>query len=187
MIILAFDSTAKAADYSKSKDALGTYSEYYRAYFKFNLSSILSSADFESYKDSGKIQFSFAIAKGAESIDNTTKFTFGGFAAGADTTSVGFNEVTWNNLVTGGSHTALHWGSATNILSSESAAVSPDNISYYNGVLTFTFDYSEIENMIDADGNAVFVLRTVGTSGVSVASMENKTYDAPSVSFVYNK
>ena len=41
--------------------------------------------------------------------------------------------------------------------------------------------------IVDADGNAVFVFRTVGTGGVSIASMENTTYDAPSVSFVYNK
>ena len=41
--------------------------------------------------------------------------------------------------------------------------------------------------MIDSDGNAVFVLRVVGTSGISVASMENTSYDAPAVSFVYNK
>lgn len=179
--------SAQELDYSTSKDALGTYSEYYRAYFKFNFSDILSSADFESYKDSGKIQFSFAIAKGADSLVNTTKFTFGGFTAGEGITDVAFSNVTWKNLKSGGSHNALHWGSATNILSSESAAVSPDNISYYDGILTFTFDYSEIENMIDADGNAVFVFRTVGTSGISIASMENKSYDAPAVSFVYNK
>ena len=37
--------TAQEADYSTSKDALGTYSEYYRAYFKFNFSAILSSSD----------------------------------------------------------------------------------------------------------------------------------------------
>ena len=178
---------AMSADYSTSKNALGTYSEYYRSYFKFNFSSILSSADFESYKDSGKIQFSFSIAKGAESLVNTTKFTFGGFTAGEGITDVEFSEVTWKNLKSTGSHYLLNWGSATALLSSESIAVSPDNISYYDGVLTFTFDYSEIENMIDADGNAVFVFRTVGTSGISIASMENTTYDAPAVSFVYNK
>lgn len=179
--------TAMSADYSTSKNALGTYSEYYRSYFKFNFSSILSSADFESYKDSGKIQFSFSIAKGAESLVNTTKFTFGGFTAGEGITDVDFSEVTWKNLKSTGIHYPLNWGSATALLSSESIAVSPENISYYDGVLTFTFDYSEIENMIDADGNAVFVFRTVGTSGISIASMENTTYDAPAVSFVYNK
>lgn len=181
------NASAQELDYSTSKNALGTYSEYYRAYFKFNLSEILSSADFESYKDSGKIQFSFAIAKGAESIVDSTKFTFGGFTAGEGITDVAFSEVTWKNLKSTGIHNKLNWGSATNLLSSESQSVSPENISYYDGVLTFTFDYSEIENMIDADGNAVFVFRTVGTGGVSIASMENTTYDAPSVSFVYNK
>ena len=185
--VAANSASAQSLDYSKSKDILGTYSEYYRAYFKFNLSSILSSDDFETYKDSGKIQFSFAIAKGADTLDKTTKFTFGGFTAGEGVTDVAFSEVTWANLKSGGIHNALNWGSATNILASESAAISPDNISYYNGVLTFTFDFSEIENMIDSEGNAVFVFRTVGTGGISIASMENKTYAAPSVSFVYNK
>ncbi len=179
--------TAQEADYSTSKTALGTYSEYYRAYFKFNFSSILSNADFETYKDSGKIQFSFAISKGTESLINTTKFTFGGFAPGADTTGVAFSEVTWKNLKSGGAHNALNWGSATNLIASESEATSPDNVSYYDGVLTFTFDCSEIADMIDSDGNAVFVFRTVGTSGISIASMENSSYASPAVSFVYNK
>ena len=180
--------SAQSLDYSTSKDVLGTYSEYYRAYFKFNFSGIISSNDFEAFKDSGKIQFSFAIAKGADSLVDTTKFTFGGFTAGEGTTDVAFSEVTWKNIKSGGIHDTLNWGSATNVLSSESEAVSPENISYYGGVLTFTFDYSEIADMIDTDtGYAVFVLRTVGTSGISIASMENKTYAKPSVSFVYNK
>lgn len=180
--------TAQEADYSTSKNTLGTYSEYYRAYFKFDFSDILSSADFAAYKDSGKIQFSFTIAKGAESLANTTKFTFGGFTAGEGTTDVAFSEVTWKNLKSGGAHDALNWGSATNILASQSVASASDNISYYNGVLTFTFDYSQIESMIDSEtGCAVFVFRTVGTSGISIASMENSTYAAPSISFVYNK
>lgn len=179
--------SAQSLDYSTSKDVLGTYSEYYRAYFKFDFSDILSNADFESYKESGKIQFSFAIAKGADSIVDMTKFTFGGFIAGEGIADVAFSEVTWKNLKSSGSHNALNWNNATNLLSSESMAVSPDNISYYDGILTFTFDYSEIENMIDTDGIAVFVFRTVGTSGISIASIENTTYDAPLVSFVYNK
>ena len=181
-------STAKAADYSTSKNALGTYSEYYRAYFKFDFSSILSNADFEANKENGKIQFSFAMAKGAESIVDTTKFTFGGYAYGAGITDVAFREVYWNNLISGGAHTGLHWGSATGLLSSESQSVSPEKISYYNGILTFTFDYSEIADMIDPEtGYAVFVFRTVGTSGISIASMENTSYASPIVSFVYNK
>ena len=186
--VAANSTAAQELDYSTSKDVLGTYSEYYRAYFKFDFSDILSSDDFEAFKNSGKIQFSFAIAKGADSLVNTTKFTFGGFAAGEGITDVPFSEVTWKNLKSDGSHSALNWGSATNLLSSESIAVSPDNISYYNGILTFTFDYSEIADMIDPDtGYAVFVFRTVGTGGISIAAMENKTHDAPSVSFVYNK
>ena len=179
--------TAKNADYSTSKTGLGTYSEYYRAYFKFDFSKILSNADFAANKDSGKIQISFAISNGADSIESTTKFTLGVFAAGEGTTDVAFKDLYWNNVVSGGNYTGLHWGSAVSITSSESQATSPDRISYYNGVLTFTFDYSEIADMIDNNGYAVFVLRTVGTSGVNIASMENKTYDAPSVSFVYNK
>ena len=180
-------STAKNADYSTSKSDLGTYSEYYRAYFKFDFSKILSNADFASYKDSGKIQISFALSKGADSIEQTTKFTLGVFAAGEGTTDVAFKDLYWNNVVSGGKYTGLHWGSATGITAGESQATSPERISYYDGVLTFTFDYSEIDDMIDENGYAVFVLRTVGTSGVSVASMENKSYDAPSVNFVYNK
>ena len=177
--------TAKEADYSTSKNALGTYSEYYRAYFKFDLTSILQSADYAAYKDSGKIQISFDMAKGAENITAATKFTLGGFTPAGGIGNVNFSEVYWNNLVSGGEHTALHWGSAKNLTSGE---VMGDHISYYNGKLTFSFDVSEIESLIDSDsGYIVLVLRVVGTSGVSVASMENSTYDVPTVSFVYNK
>ena len=177
--------TAKSSDYSTSKNALGTYGEYYRAYFKFNFSKILASADFAEFKQNGKVQFTFTASKGAENLANSTQYTFGGFTPGVSTSRVSFSEVYWNNLVSGGNHTALHWGSATNVLASEAAG---ERVSYYDGTITFTFDFEEIADFIDSEtGYAVFVLRVVGTSGISIASMENSSYDAPSVSFVYNK
>lgn len=178
-------STAKNADYSTSKTTLGTYSEYYRAYFKFNFNDILESEDFEIFKENGKIQFSFSVAKGFTNITDTTKFTFGGFVSDEGVSDVAFSEVYWNNLTTTGAHNALHWGSATNLVSSE---LPGENIAYYSDMILLTFDYAQIADFIDpATGDAVFVLRIVGTSGISIASMENDDFAAPAVSFVYNK
>lgn len=183
--VAANSASAKNADYSTSKDALGTYNEYYRAYFKFDLSDIINSEDYLTYKDSGKIQITLTAAKGGDSLSGTTKFTLGGFTAGEGIGDVAFSEVYWNNLITSGNHNALHWSSATALTSGE---VAGEHIACYDGKVTFTFDVSEIEMMIDSEsGYAVFVLRVVGTSGISIASMENTTYDIPEISFIYNK
>ena len=173
-------SSAKQTDNSQ-KETLGTYSSYYRTYFKFNFKDILEHQDFEANKADAKVQFSFAVAAGT--VTDETKFTFGGFTPGAGVTDVDFSEVYWNNLISGGSYTGLHWTNANNILD---GVVPGDKVSYADGLVTFTFDYSEIAEFIDpTTGDAVFTFRIGTTSGISLASMESSAYPAATVHFCY--
>ena len=174
--------TAKKTDNS-AKDAIGTYSQYYRAYFKYDLSNIINSEDFASVKDSAKVSFTFTLSKGA--VTDSSSFTFGGFAPGAGITDVDFTNVFWNNLITDAPYYSLNWGNANNILNAKTPG---DNITYDAESVTFTFDYNEIAGFVDpTTGLCVFTLRIATTSGISIASMENATYAAPAVKFVYEK
>ena len=176
--------SAKAADYSQ-RSTLGTYSNYYRSYFKFNFKDILSNPDFATYKENGKIQFKFSVAIGESSISSGTKFTFKGFTPQEGVSNADFSKVYWNNVLSTGEYPKLHWNEGDYILNGE---VQGENISYINSVLTFTFNCNQIEQYIDSEsGNAVFVLMVPGTGGISLASMENLDFNKPSVQFSYNK
>ena len=182
--IASNSTSAKTTDNSK-KDTLGTYSQYYRVYFKFNFKDILSNPDYALYKDSGKISFNFSIVKGSDKITSETKFTFKGYIPQEGVTDVDFSKVWWNNVLDTGDYPNLHWNKSEYLLESQ---VQGDMISCVDDLLTFTFDCNQIEKYIDSEsGNAVFVLMIPGTSGISLASMENTTFEAPSVSFTYRK
>ena len=176
------NSNAKKTDNS-TKDSIGTYSKYYRAYFKFNFSNIIHSEDFEANKENGKVRFVFSVSNGDVGADSA--FTFGGFIPGTGITDVDFSEVYWNNLVAGATYNSLNWGNAENLLN---AQVPGDNVEYANKTITITFSYKDIASFIDpTTGYAVFTLRIAETSGISIASMENAQYAAPAVNFIYEK
>ena len=178
--------SAKDIDYSTSKDALGTYSNYYRAYFKFDLSSIINSEDYAACKGDAKIQFIFTLSKGA--VTDSSKLTFGGFTPGANTTGLAFSNVTYNSVSSNGTYADLNWNSATTLVDGgKTVADNADKVSYTENTLTITLNYSDIEGMVDENGLVVFTLRIGSTSGISIASMENTTYAAPAVKFVYTK
>lgn len=176
--------SAKNTDNS-AKTTLGTYSSYYRTYLKFNFSNILENPDFETFKETGKIQFKFTMTKGDTNVNSATKFTFKGFTPGDGVSNVDFSDVYWNNVIASGTYPKLHWNESEYLLNGE---VQGDNVACVNGNLIFTFDYSQVSKYISNDTKeAVFVLMIPGTSGISLASMENTEYDHPLVSFVYNK
>ena len=176
------NSNAKKTDNS-TKDSIGTYSKYYRAYFKFNFSNIIHSEDFEANKENGKVRFVFSVSNG--DVLDTSAFTFGGFIPGTGITDVDFSEVYWNNLVAGATYNSLNWGNAENLLN---AQVPGDNVEYANKTITITFSYKDIASFIDpTTGYAVFTLRIAETSGISIASMENAQYADPAVNFIYEK
>ena len=176
--------TAKKSDYSTSKTALGIGSKYYRSYFKFNISNIINSEDFDATNTDAKIQFIFTLSKGA--LDESTAYTFGLFTPGSGVSDVAFSNVIWNNL-SPSSGTALYpdlkWDKANNLLD---AKVNPDNVMLDGNTITMTFNYSEIANYVASDGTIVVTFRT-STTGVSIASMENTEYAIPAIKYVYEK
>ena len=176
--------TAKKTDYSTSKDALGIGSKYYRAYFKFNISDAINSADFDPNSADAKIQFVFTLAKGA--LDNTTEFTFGIFTPGAGVSDVAFSDLIWNN-VSPSTGTALYpnlkWDKAHNLINTKA---NDEHVTIDGNTVTLTFNYSDIADYVDANGNLIVTLRT-STTGVSIASMENTTYAIPAIKYVYEK
>lgn len=177
-------SSGKSGDYT-AKDEMGTYSDQFRVYFRFNFSDILNSPDYETYKNEAKIQFSFAVSTGADLITDTTKFAFRVFPVDDTIKNINFSNINWNNQASSGSYPALGWGNTTQLVSSETIG---DKVAYENGIITITVDFSAIESCIDtATGDALFVFAIPGTKSIKIASMENTTYAIPAVKFVYYK
>ena len=177
-------SSGKTGDYT-TKTEMGTYSDQFRVYFRFNFSDILNSPDYEAYKNEAKIQFSFAVSTGADLITDTTKFAFRVFPVDDTIKDIDFSNINWNNQASTGSYPALGWGNTTQLVSSETIG---DKVAYENGIITITVDFSAIESCIDtATGDALFVFAIPGTKSIKIASMENTTYAIPAVKFVYYK
>ena len=174
--------TAKKSDYSTSKNTLGIGSKYYRAYFKFNISDVINSEDFDPNSTDAKIQFVFTLSKG--SLDSTTEFTLGFFTPGTGVSDVAFSEIYWNNISSDSAkHPDLKWDQATNLLN---GVANSEYVEINGSTVTITFNYSQIADYVDANGNIVLTLRT-STTGVSIASMENTTYAIPAIKYVYYK
>ena len=175
---------AKNADYSTSKNTLGIGSKYYRAYFKFNISDVINSADFDPNSTDAKIQFVFTLAKGA--LDDKTEFTFGIFNPGEGVSDVAFSNLIWNNISpnTGTpKYPNLKWDKAHNLIDTKA---NDEHVTIDGSTVTLTFNYSDISDYVDANGNLIVTLRT-STTGVSIASMENTTYAIPAIKYVYYK
>ena len=177
-------SSSKTSDLS-GKTEMGTYSDQFRVYLRFNFSDILNSADYAEAKADAKVQFSFVVSSGESNITDATKYTFRVFSVDDATKNADFSELTWTNQTATGKYPGLGWGNATNLVSGETVG---DKVSYANGVITLTINFSDIENMIDpTTGDALFVFAIPGTKSIKIASMENTTYAAPAVKFVYEK
>ncbi len=177
-------SSGKNGDYT-AKTEMGTYSDQFRVYLRYNFSDILNSADYATSKDNAKIQFSFAVSTGADLITDTTKFAFRVFPVNDTIKDIDFKNVTWNNVSSSGSYPDLAWGNTTQLISSETIG---DKVSYVDGIITITIDFSAIESCIDTTtGDALFVFAIPGTSGIKVASMENTDFAIPAVKYVYEK
>ena len=176
--------TAKKTDYSKSKNALGIASKYYRAYFKFNISDALNSEDFDPSNTNAKIQFVFTLSKGT--LDNQTEFTFGIFTPGAGVSDVAFSDLIWNNISPKEGtplYPGLKWDQAYNLIDTKA---NDEHVIIDGSTVTLTFNYSEIDDYVDTNGNLIVTLRT-STTGASVASMENTSYAIPAIKYIYVK
>ncbi len=176
------DSGNKEKDFSTSKTELNIRNKgtnNYRSYFRFNFSDVLSAEGFAAGKANAKVTFTFAVTAGTIA-DNTT-FTFYAFNVDEATDGVAFSAINWNNVKEEGEYAQLGFnnGCATSL-------VGDNNITYADGKLTITVNYSDIEDCMDANGNCIFGL-TTSSEDLKVASMENTDTSAPAVSVTYTK
>ncbi len=172
--------SAKDTDYSE-RDALGTYSSYYRAYLKYNFKDIIENPLFAANKDKAKIQFVFTLSKGA--VTDESSLTFGGFIPSESFSNIDFSDLYWNNVISSGAYPELNWGNAVNLVSNTADG---HNFTYDDKAIVLTFTYDQIKEFIDESYNAIFTLRISKTSGISIASLQNTQYAIPAVNVILN-
>lgn len=165
-----------------AKPSMGTKSDNFKVYLKYNLSDFLATAS-EADKANAKVQFSFAITEG--SATNSTKVTLKSFTVSDFISGLDFSKdvVTWSNVKSGGDYYALNWGDKGKKLVEETPG---ENVVVEDGMIYVTVDFSAIEKYIDANGNILIALAT-NTSGLKIASMENTNYAIPGVKVTYTK
>lgn len=185
-------SSSKDKDYS-SNTTLGLYSTNYRAYYKIDFSDILNNPDFEANKDAGRFILTLAVTKNESNVDAGT-FTFAGapIKYGDEyTAAIPFNKVTWNTAQQTGKYiySSLQSNTIKSIFEADTVKISK-NLAHPEGHLQVKVTYEQIKDYICMDegdyyGQAVFQLRS--NKEITVASLENTSYDTPTLSYVYEK
>ena len=77
----------------------------------------------------------------------------------------------------------LKWDQAYNLIDTKA---NDEHVIIDGSTVTLTFNYSEIDDYVDTNGNLIVTLRT-STTGASVASMENTSYAIPAIKYIYVK
>jgi hypothetical protein len=164
------------------KPSMGTKSDNFKIYLKYNLSAFLANAT-DADKANAKVQFSFAITEG--SVTDSSKFTLKSFTTSDFISGLDFSKdnLTWSNVKSGGDYYALNWGDKGKKLIEETQGA---NVVVENGMIYITVDFSTIEKYIDANGNILIAFAT-NTSGLKIASMENTEYAIPGIKVTYTK
>lgn len=169
----------------------------FRPLFKFSLASVLNDANFN--KDTAKVSFTFGVSTGAELLKGeSTKYSVYGFLPGKGVSDVDFSTVTWATNKEGGTYEKLYRKdtNANCIFLTQNtvpAALTIDvAINEVDGktYITYTFDYSLIEQFICKDAGETYGYLVMGfdfNQSIKFASMESKTYAAPAVSVTYTK
>jgi hypothetical protein len=161
---------------------MGTKSDNFKIYLKYNLSAFLANAT-DADKANAKVQFSFAITEG--SVTDASKFTLKSFTTSDFISGLDFSKdnLTWSNVKSGGDYYALNWGDKGKKLIEETQGA---NVVVENGMIYITVDFSTIAKYIDANGNILIAFAT-NTSGLKIASMENTEYAIPGIKVTYTK
>ncbi|MBP3401968.1 MAG: hypothetical protein J6K85_02805 [Clostridia bacterium] len=151
----------------------------FRVLLRYNFSDLLASPYYQMYKDSAKVQFTFTMTTGA--IDNTTPVTFKVYPVTEGRSGADFADLTWKSY--NNETYAFGWGNAYGLI--EKIAES-EKLAVADGKITITVAYRELEEFIDANGNAVFVF-AIWKSSTKVGSMENDTEaNRPTVQIILN-
>ena len=153
------------------RNELGTNSSSFRAYFRVNISDILSNDLFTANKDNARVQLTLAITSGKVTDDTTV--TLKAYAPAAGVTDIPFSNLTWNSIDNKkepvGEYSQLHWHNGTVLVSGGAGY----NVSADDGHITITLGYSQIADFVDENGNILLAFAT-NTEGLKVGSLENK-------------
>ena len=163
---------------------LGTNKNASRPLIMYNLALILSEPAVEQYRESAKVEFTFTITEGADTLTADTSASAYGFLPGNGVSNADFTTLTWNNCKSGA---PLYRGTATYVFKDK--ALGTVNVLKEGNKITYILDYSAIEQFICTDpgdnyGNMVMGF-DFGVGGIKFASMENTDYSIPTVNFVY--
>lgn len=159
---------------------MGTISSSFRIYLRANISDILADESFQANKDDAKVHIAFTISSGELGEEPT--FILKAYAP----TDVAFSEITWNSVNNKedamGEYSQLHWSNGKELV----AAGVGEKVSVDGGKITFTFNYSEIADYVDANGNILLAFGTKDTNKLKVASTENSAA-APVITVTYTE
>lgn len=163
---------------------LGTNKNASRPLIMYNLALILSEPAAEQYRESAKVEFTFTITEGADTLTADTSASAYGFLPGDGVSNADFTTLTWNNCKSGA---PLYRGTATYVFKDK--ALGTVNVVKEGNKITYILDYTAIEQFIctepgDNYGNMVMGF-DFGVAGIKFASMENTDYPIPTVNFVY--
>ena len=180
-------SSGKTGNYSDN-DVLRAYNNNSRVFLRFDFKNILENADFGSYKDTAKITFTFAVTSDYQSaITSKTNYILKAFSPTTASFGVSFSDINWTSVTADtGAYGDIAWSMGTTL--TELAGTTK---SYADGLITITMNYSDLAAFIDTDvnsanyGTALFIFAT--NVNTRIASMENETYAAPAVKFIYEK
>ena len=173
-----------ANDTRADRDYVGTYKESSRPIFMYNFALILSESAVETYRGSAKVEFTFTIIEGGDSLTTDTKASAYGFLPGDGVSNADFTTLTWNNCKSGA---PLYRGTATYVFKDKT--LGSVNVVKTGNTITFILDYADVEQFIcteEGDNYGVAVMAfDFNIGGVKFASMENTQHAIPTVNFVY--
>ena len=163
---------------------LGTNKNASRPLIMYNLALILSEPAAEQYRESAKVEFTFTITEGADTLTADTSASAYGFLPGDGVSNADFTTLTWNNCKSGA---PLYRGTATYVFKDK--ALGTVNVIKEGNKITYVLDYSAIEQFICTEPGENYGILVMGfdfnVGGIKFASMENTDYPIPTVNFVY--
>lgn len=150
----------------------------------YNFALILSESAVETHRENAKVEFTFTIIEGGDSLNAETKGSAYGFLPGEGVSNADFTTLTWNNCKNGA---PLYRGTATYVFKDKTLG-SVDVVKTGN-TITFILDYTDVEQFICTEEGDNYGIAVMGfdfnIGGVKFASMENTQYAIPTVNFVY--
>ena len=146
---------------------LSANGDNFRVLLKYNFNDVINNIYYNDHKDEATIEFVFTMTTGT--VDETTKLTFKAYPVDAVRSGASFDELTWKNY---DATYGFGWGKADGFVNKEAGSpyvtIADDGHS-----IIITLTYREIEQYIDENGDALFVLG-IWKSGTKIGSIDNE-------------